>query len=224
MKGFSGLLEHNLIPLSIALHLPAIKQPPKYNFRKWKYLQVPAYLLQLVSLWVYISLLTAAPVVLLRNKGTTTVMKGPFTCGFTLVIARLSKDISEQRKSTRIVAFSLLICLTTTKFTLLKLLYPYKETICLKFWANLLIFEKPCLRKIIKDVCMYVCMYVNPLSKNAKHPFPDDMHRSKMPLLKLPLITGETEQVVSSTLGSLQILIFRLKCSLCLHLVQNSHT
>ena len=112
---------------------------------------MPAYSLRLVSLWVYISLLTV------RNKGTTTVMKGPFTCAFTLVIARLSKDISEQRKSTRIAAFSLLICLNTTKFASLKLLYPYKETICLKFWANLLIFEKPCLRKIIKDVCMYVC-------------------------------------------------------------------
>jgi len=86
-------------------------------------------------------------------------MKGPFTCGFTLVITRLSKDISEQRKSTRIVAFSLLICLNTTKFALLKLLYPYKETICLKFWANLIIFEKPCLRKDNKG-CMYVCMYV----------------------------------------------------------------
>ena len=42
-----------------------------------------------------------------------------------------------------------------------KLLYPYKETICLRFWAN-------------------------PLSKNAKCLFLDDMHRSKMPLLKPP--------------------------------------
>ena len=151
--------------------------------------------------------------VLLRNKGTTTVMKGPFTCAFTLVIASLSKDISEQCKSTRIVVFSLLICLNTTKFALLKLLYPYKETIRPKFWANLIIFEKPCFREDNKG-CMYVCMYVNPLSKNAKRSFLDDMHRSKMPLLKFPLTTGETEQVVSSKPGSLQILIFQLKCSL----------
>lgn len=183
---------------------------------------MPAYSLRLVSLWVYISLLSATQMALLRNKGTTTVMKGPFTCAFTLVIASYSKEISEQYKSTRIVAFSLLICLNGTKFALLKLLYPYKETICLKFWANLIIFEKPCLTKVNKG-WMYVCMYVTPLSKNAKRPFLDDMHWSKMPLLKLPLITGETEQVVSSTLGSLQILIFRLECSLCLHLVHNSH-
>ena len=77
-------------------------------------------------------------------------MKGPFTCAFILVIASYSKEISEQYKSTRIVAFSLLICLNSTKFALLKLLYPYKETICLKFWANLIIFEKPCLTKVNK--------------------------------------------------------------------------
>ena len=105
---------------------------------------MPAYSLRLVSLWVYISLLSATQMALLRNKGTTTVMKGPFTCAFTLV------EISEQYKSTRIVAFSLLICLNGIKFALLKLLYPYKETICLKFWANLIIFEKPCLTKVNK--------------------------------------------------------------------------
>lgn len=46
-------------------------------------------------------------------------MKGPFTCAFTLVIGRLSKGISEQCKSTRIVASSLLICFNATKFALL---------------------------------------------------------------------------------------------------------
>ena len=78
--------------------------------------------------------------------------------GFTL--GSLSKDVSERRTSTGSEAFSIFICLETTKFVLLSFFSPIKT--------------------------IYLRVSTKPQPNAAKSPLPVDVRRSKTLLLKLP--------------------------------------
>ena len=76
------------------------------------------------------------------------------------VIGTLSKDVFERRTSTGSEAFSLFICLDTTKFILLSFLSPIKT--------------------------IHPTVSTKPQPNAAKSPLPADVRRSKTLLLKLP--------------------------------------
>ena len=81
--------------------------------------------------------------------------------GVVLIIGNLSKDVFERRTSTGSEAFSLFICLDTTKFVLLS------------FFS------------LIKTI--YLRVSTKPQPNAAKSPLPVDVRRSKTLLLKLPI-------------------------------------
>ena len=80
-------------------------------------------------------------------------------------LGNLSKDVFERRTSTGSEAFSLLICLDANKFVLLS------------FFS------------LIKTI--YPRVSTKPLPNDAKSPLPVDVRRSKMLLLKLPIVSGQ---------------------------------
>ena len=77
-----------------------------------------------------------------------------------MLIGSLSKDVFERRASTGSEAFSLFICLETTKFVLLSFFSPIKT--------------------------IYLRVSTKPQPNAAKSPLPVDVRRSKTLLLKLP--------------------------------------
>ena len=78
------------------------------------------------------------------------------------IIGNLSKDVFERRTSTGSEAFSLFICLDTTKFVLLSFFSPIKT--------------------------IYLRVSTKPQPNAAKSPLPVDVCRSKTLLLKLPKV------------------------------------
>ena len=78
----------------------------------------------------------------------------------TRTIGSLSKDVFERRTSTGSEAFSLFICLDTTKFVLLSFFSPIKT--------------------------IYLRVSTKPQPNAAKSPLPVDVRRPKTLLLKLP--------------------------------------
>ena len=77
-----------------------------------------------------------------------------------MIIGSLSKDVFERPTSTGSEAFSLFICLDTTKFVLLSFFSPIKT--------------------------IYLRVSTKPQPNASKSPFPVDVRRSKTLLLKLP--------------------------------------
>ena len=82
------------------------------------------------------------------------------------LLGSLSKDVFERRTSTGSEAFSLFICLDTTKFILLSFLSPIKT--------------------------IYPTVSTKPQPNAAKSPLPADVRRSKTLLLKLPNFVSRT--------------------------------
>ena len=77
-----------------------------------------------------------------------------------IIIGSLSSDVFERRTSTGSEAFSLFICLDTTKFVLLSFFSPMKT--------------------------IYLRVSIKPQPNAAKSQLPVDVRRSKTLLLKLP--------------------------------------
>ena len=78
------------------------------------------------------------------------------------LIGSLSKDVFERRTSTGSEAFSLFICLDTTKFVLLSFFSPIKT--------------------------IYLRVSTKPQPNAAKSQLPVDVRRTKTLLLKLPIV------------------------------------
>ena len=83
-----------------------------------------------------------------------------------MVLGSLSKDVFERRTSTGSEAFSLFICLDTTKFVLLSFFSPIKT--------------------------IYLRVSTKPQPNAAKSQLPVDVRRSKTLLLKLPITIPTT--------------------------------
>ena len=96
-----------------------------------------------------------------------------------MTVGSLSKDVFEGRTSTGSEAFSLFICLDTTKFVLLSFFSPIKT--------------------------IYPRVSTKPQPNAAKSPLPVDVRRSKTLLLKLPSVGGRGGGDTSSPMRAMML-------------------